>query len=41
MLLILSLGLSSKVSSVHVHSLEVGNFKAAAHVAVDLQCWTL
>jgi len=35
----LSLGLSYKVSSVLVFSL--GNSKAAAHVAVDLQCWTL
>ena len=33
----LSLGCSSNISSVLVHSL--GNSKAAAHVAVDLQCW--
>ena len=36
----LSLVLSYKVSSVPVLSLG-GNSKAAAHVAVDLQCWTL
>ena len=35
----LSLGLSYKVSSVLV--LRLGNSKAAARVAVDLQCWTL
>jgi len=33
----LSLGFISDVSSVLLHSL--GNSKAAAHVAVDLQCW--
>ena len=37
----LSLGLSSKYQFSPCTQFRLGNSKAAVHVAVDLQCWSL